>query len=239
MDGKIFKMSEYKEGSTAPPFHPWCRCCTAPYFADMEGVGERYARDAVSGKSYKIPKDTTYEQWKAQQDATYGAGTVDKMRKIGYNESSDLKQFKAYKDLLGDKAPKTFADFQKIKYSDGYGSLKIQYADARIQDRIKTGKTSISVLEGKQGKHILGHNNYIKGRSYINSNENVQALVNKYAGTGTLVRDASGKWTRKEVVKADHPIGFAISQVDGSTTETSTFTIHYSKKGVHIVPKKE
>ncbi len=67
----------------------------------------------------------------------------------------------------------------------------------------------------------------------------MQALVSKYAGTGVLVRDASGKWAHKEVVKADHPVGFAVSQVDGTTTETSTFTIHYSKNGVHIVPKRE
>ena len=25
MDGKVFKMSDYRPGSTAPPFHPWCR----------------------------------------------------------------------------------------------------------------------------------------------------------------------------------------------------------------------
>ena len=68
MDGKVFKMSEYSPGSTAPPFHPWCRCCTAPYFEDMEGVGERYARDAKTNERYKLPKDTTYKQWKAMQD---------------------------------------------------------------------------------------------------------------------------------------------------------------------------
>ena len=31
LDGKVFKMSDYQVGLTAPPFHPWCRCCTAPY----------------------------------------------------------------------------------------------------------------------------------------------------------------------------------------------------------------
>lgn len=115
-DSKVFKMSEYQVGATAPPFHPWCRCCTAPYFADMEGVGERYARDAVTGERYKLPKDTTYKEWKAQQDAAHGAGTVDKMRKMGYNESADQKQFASYKSRLGKEAPKTFEDFQKVKY---------------------------------------------------------------------------------------------------------------------------
>ena len=41
MDGQVFKMSDYQTGLTAPPFHPWCRCCTAPYFEDMAAIGER------------------------------------------------------------------------------------------------------------------------------------------------------------------------------------------------------
>ena len=64
MDGQVFKMSEYQVGVTAPPFHPWCRCCTCPYFEDMEGLGERWARDAVTGETFKVPGDMTYEEWK-------------------------------------------------------------------------------------------------------------------------------------------------------------------------------
>lgn len=118
MDGKVFKMSDYRPGSTAPPFHPWCRCCTAPYFDDMDGVGERYARDAKTGERYKLPKDTTYNEWKAMQDAAYGSGTVDKLRKIGYNESADKSQFERYKSLMDDDFPATFEAFQKLKYDN-------------------------------------------------------------------------------------------------------------------------
>lgn len=147
MDGKVFKMSDYRPGSTAPPFHPWCRCCTAPYFDDMDGVGERYARDAKTGKRkmlpkdttynewkamrdaktgerYKLPKDTAYNEWKAMQDAAYGSGTVDRLRKIGYNESVDKSQFERYKEWLGSNAPKTFEAFQKLKYSDDWQLFK-------------------------------------------------------------------------------------------------------------------
>ena len=118
MDGKVFKMSDYRPGSTAPPFHPWCRCCTAPYFDDMDGVGERYARDAKTGERYKLPKDTTYNEWKAMQDAAYGSGTVDKLRKIGYNESADKSQFERYKALMDDDFPATIEAFQKLKYDN-------------------------------------------------------------------------------------------------------------------------
>ncbi len=124
MDGRIFKMSEYKEGTTAPPFHPWCRCCTAPYFADMEGVGVRYSRDAVSDERYKLPKDTTYKEWKAKQDATHGKGTIDKEQKMSYNFNADSVQYERYTEILGSHAPKTFADFQAIKYSDDWQPFK-------------------------------------------------------------------------------------------------------------------
>lgn len=115
MDGKVFKMSDYRPGSTAPPFHPWCRCCTALYFDDMDGVGERYARDAKTDERYKLPKDTTYNEWKAMQDAKYGSGTVDFMRKTGYNESADRSQFERYRTLMVNDFPATFESFQKLK----------------------------------------------------------------------------------------------------------------------------
>jgi SPP1 gp7 family putative phage head morphogenesis protein len=63
LDGKVFKMSEYQVGLTAPPFHPWCRCCTCPYFADMEDLGERWTRDE-DGSTHEIPANTTFEDWK-------------------------------------------------------------------------------------------------------------------------------------------------------------------------------
>ncbi len=118
MDGRVYKMSDYVVGSTAPPFHPWCRCCTAPYFADMEGIGERYARDAETGERYKVPKDMTYKEWKAKQDEAHGAGFVDKKRKIVYNTSADKAQFERYKALMDDDFPSTFEAFQKLKYDN-------------------------------------------------------------------------------------------------------------------------
>ena len=63
MDGQVFKMSEYQVGLTAPPFHPWCRCCTAPYFDDMEGLGERWSRKP-DGTTEMVPADMSYEEWR-------------------------------------------------------------------------------------------------------------------------------------------------------------------------------
>ena len=63
LDGKVFRMSGYQVGLTAPPFHPWCRCCTCPYYADMEGIGGRWTRNP-DGTTKKIPANTTFDEWR-------------------------------------------------------------------------------------------------------------------------------------------------------------------------------
>ena len=246
MDGQVFQMSEYEVGLTAPPFHPWCRCCTCPYFEDMEGLGERWARDVVTGETFKVPGNMTYEQWKAQQDAKWGEGTVDLHRKMSYNTNADKAQLKRYQELLRHGGSLRGLDaFQELKYynPDGYAALKTAYADKRIQRHIQTTPELTTLAQGKQGKHIPGHNNYTQGRSYLTVNmEEAQALIREYAGTGDIKRDTSGKWTHKEFITADRVIGYYVSDSDGTTKPTRRFRIDYATgkhKGAHIIPVEE
>ena len=63
LDGKVFKMADYQPGVTAPPFHVWCRSTTAPHFKENFDVGERAAR-GTDGKTYYVPDNVTYSEWK-------------------------------------------------------------------------------------------------------------------------------------------------------------------------------
>lgn len=63
MDGHVFDMKDYVEGVTAPPFHPNCRTTTVPYFDDEFNLGERAAKDE-NGKTYYVPSNMTYKDWK-------------------------------------------------------------------------------------------------------------------------------------------------------------------------------
>ena len=63
MDGKVFKMSEYRPGETAPPFHPRCRTTTVPWFEDFQDGGKRAARNPVTGKTEYVPENMTYKEW--------------------------------------------------------------------------------------------------------------------------------------------------------------------------------
>lgn len=62
IDGTVFDMSDYEEGTTAPPFHVRCRTTTAPYFGDEFEFGERAARN-TEGKTYYVPGNIKYQEW--------------------------------------------------------------------------------------------------------------------------------------------------------------------------------
>ncbi len=100
LNGKVFPMSEFREGETAPPFHPWCRCCTAPYFADMEGMGKRWSRNPDTGKGELLPADTKFSDWKARyvkpkKDLTKGgeSGTIKGRKASTLSSDGKTKQY--------------------------------------------------------------------------------------------------------------------------------------------------
>lgn len=64
LDGQVMKRTDARAGSTAPPFHPNCRCCIVPYDEELSGDARRTARDPESGGTVEIP-DMSYKDWKA------------------------------------------------------------------------------------------------------------------------------------------------------------------------------
>ena len=137
--------------------------------------------------------------------------------------------------------PKTFDAFQNLKYNNisEWAETKLLYADKNLQNKIRN-TYNLEILEGKQGKHILGHNNYIEGRSYLTvSMQEAQELVNRYAGTGHIDRDKNGKWKHTETILHNSVIGVDIDNRTGQKFDTDMFKIHYSKSGTHIVPKRK
>lgn len=66
LDGKVYGMKDYEVGVTAPPFHVKCRTCTCPHFDDEFTVGEMRAARGENGKTYYVPADMKYPEWKKQ-----------------------------------------------------------------------------------------------------------------------------------------------------------------------------
>ena len=114
LDGEVFNVADAVPGENYPPLHAWCRSTTIAYFDD-EDTGTRIARDKY-GKTYKVPSDMTYDEWKEK----YVADAIS---------TSDKEQFEKYKPILQELSPKTLEEFINIKYndSDKWKDLKAKY----------------------------------------------------------------------------------------------------------------
>ena len=64
LDGRHFPMKDYEPGVTAAPFHVYCRSTTCPYFDAEFTEGEMRAARGEDGKTYYVPADMKYEDWK-------------------------------------------------------------------------------------------------------------------------------------------------------------------------------
>ena len=98
-------------------------------------------------------------------------------------------------------------------------------------NKTQSGKATLNV--GRQGKHVVGHPNYIAGRSEVTDMQTASDILNDFQGTGIIknngqkeVIDTHGKYT-----------GIFVDEKTGQRSITSRFTIHYDSKGTaHIVP---
>jgi len=87
LDGQVFPMKDFEPGVTAPPFHVNCRSTTVPYFEDDFGQpGERAAK-GEDGKTYYVPADMTYQEWKESFVKEPLAGDDAE----GYNNAKQMK----------------------------------------------------------------------------------------------------------------------------------------------------
>lgn len=112
-------------------------------------------------------------------------------------------------------------------------------SDNLVQRNIDSGNVKLEINPEKQSRHIKDSKGYVEGRSYIYGGvEQAQKIVNDLHGTGTPVKKPDGTWANKEHVQSDKPIGIAVSKQTGEE-ETKAATIHYSKTGTHVVPRKE
>ena len=113
------------------------------------------------------------------------------------------------------------------------------------QSKIKLMPKNISI--NAQNRHIIGTDGYNQyaiaqknkgeyGPSIVYGGiREAQALVDKYAGTGTA-NIKKGIWTRTEDIETDSIIGVVVNNLNGVEQLTANFKIHYADDGAHIVP---
>ncbi len=114
LDLKVYPRKEGIAGVNYPPMHPHCRSTTIAV-TKYNTAKTRTARDK-DGKSYEVPADMSYEEWYEK----YVASDPEYLAKAkAYkNRFSDKKQHEKYREILGNKVPRSFEKFQQMKYND-------------------------------------------------------------------------------------------------------------------------
>lgn len=223
---------------------------------DIEGYAQWQAGNRQLNREYLEYKRMTDHYQEIGQEPPYKtlgsfrrarrADTLSPTFKAWRNRKRDQKQYEEWvKEIGKENMPGDIDKFVEIKYNrrkqQEYETIRIAVDDVRIRRSIGTSSFPLDVHKGKQGKHIIGHNNFKEGKSRLvveDAKDGVkfaQYLVNKYARTGLIKRDKNGNWTSKEKIEAQEIVGYV--NTDGENfVATKCFMIHYSKTGVHIVP---
>ena len=85
MDGQHFPLKDMQLGVNAPPFHPYCRTTTCPYFNDeFSLLDKRVAKNEDTGEWYEVDANMTYPEWKK---SFVGGGSKDGLPKINVDKT--------------------------------------------------------------------------------------------------------------------------------------------------------
>ena len=127
LDNKVYEVGEEVTGVNMPPFHPLCRCTTVPHYDDTPTEGlTRAARDPETGKTYEVPADMSYTEWRKKY--------VDKQEESQkrYADRREERKQQAYRPVS--RGESTFVEIkpnQKISIQkvEGY-SDKVYISDS-------------------------------------------------------------------------------------------------------------
>lgn len=200
---------------------------------------------ALAGKYHypeEVPKDVYRRHDNCTCTVTYISGRKAQdvwsktSRELPAEERERMKQ-------IGFKKPTISAEERERMLIAGMKKpqrLDIAGKSGIIEDEIRKGNIKLDINHEKQAKHIKGCPEYIDGRSYLTiSEDKAQKIINEKSGTGSLVYDRKGLWKNKELIDCDEIIGVDINKSTREETSTDKGTIHYSKSGTHLVPRKE
>lgn len=152
LDRKIFLVSERAVGENCPPMHPWCRSTTIEVISEeLANELTRRARNPVTGEITHIQANMTYQEW--YDEYVKGNPEAELAEKQIKNRSSDRKQHKKYREILGDEIPEKLDDFQKMKYTESERWNELKNRVGLLRKGKNTGEFS-QLPERMTKKHI-------------------------------------------------------------------------------------
>ncbi|CDA71452.1 putative uncharacterized protein [Ruminococcus sp. CAG:579] len=203
----------------------WCAALAGKYRYPEEVPKDVYRRhDNCTCTVTYISGRKAQDVW-SKTSRELPAEERERMKQIGFKKPTISAEEREQMLIAGMKKPQR---------------LDIAVKSGIIEDEIRKGNIKLDINHEKQAKHIKGCPEYIDGRSYLTiSEDKAQKIINEKSGTGSLVYDRKGLWKNKELIDCDEIIGVDINKSTREETSTDKGTIHYSKSGTHLVPRKE
>lgn len=190
LDGTVHDMKDFEVGVTAPPFHPWCRTTTAPYFED--DVSMRAARGA-DGKTYYVPSDMKYEDWKK---SFVDDGIKDSLQEIKATDAIKPGSVEALKEAIFSKNESFLSDTQKTELRGILDNMDEK--QLKLYDELAVN---------------FKNNNYHcnnRGAAYYPGDHKVKMNIDSNTWEKALENGYTGAWTTKfheEFHQLDHILG--------------------------------
>lgn len=192
--------------------HQNCRC-TVDYYP-----GDGKVQNVHTKRITKIPASQFEELKRREKDIKL------------LNIREDSREYKELVNILGDKAPKSLAMFQDMKYNDieKYEQIKDH---AYIQEMFDSGKWKDKINPEKQARHM--ESTALEGKSYFFDDVDIKALYEKHKMSGRI-RYSGNKRTGNELIDISADLKLGRDAYSGKYI--NGFTIKYSKTGSHLIP---
>lgn len=230
--------------------------CRHSYWPFIEGVSERTYTDKELENIDPPPiefEGRRYTAYEATQKQRQIERTIRKQKRLktAFQEAG-LKEDAQAANIRLRRLNEKYRQFSKAAgLPEQRERMRVQYVDdasrkkavelkvkrdleAPIRAAIRRGDYPLTINPEKQSRHMVG--SALPGRSVITiSQEELQKIVNEQAGHGEIGLDKNGGWNSSEKIDSGRVIGYTVNR-EGVIIETSRAKIHYSKKGVHVVP---
>ena len=246
--------------------HPNCRHEFIPYFEALEDPADvekaiRKSKIKYDSKGQlvdvRFQKDIkAYQAWQPgnrQLNAEYLEFERMRQHYAGREEEMPYKTLAGFRRARRSQSKEYLENRKKwaqttkeksanpLTNAENSGIVEEQRRETNEEIIAKINNTPKHIHMDMQGKHIMGHKTYDASKSRLNANSIedanplVERIIRKYAGTGVFERNRNGEWLNKEIVETDEIIGYVVNK-EGELVPTNIAKVHYSKKGIHIVP---
>lgn len=158
---------------------------------------------------------------------------VDRANQLLRNRQSVLNEFIKNSGLTKNVSRTSLVMANKKPVS--YNISKLSTGQKHIASQFKSGLWGQAINVEKQADHIKS--THLTGKSYFDDSVDVQALFDKYAGTGELAKTRRG-FSNTELITGLKIPGYVVTR-DGELLLITGIKIHHSKNRTHIVPYTE